>query len=219
MTQLPPLHPCLWLRLLPLGLPSWRWAWCRGDQTREGKPPCLRLGCIVGSMWRFEGGRLWPHARHEVSGKRVWGPLGILSGLTIPEQCINREPVSGWHSPFSNASESWRVWGAGRGVALAAGGSGMPGGVSLWHQGVGKRLPASGARPLRVTLKCPFHGATVPRSEPGDALCSCESRRFGGCCQELGPRRQLPPTLLSSLLLLRLPPSQNKRGNKREKRG
>lgn len=71
VTQLPPLHPCLWLQLLPLGLPSWRWAWCRGDQTREDKPPCLRLGCIVGSMWRFEWGRLWPHARHEVSGKRV----------------------------------------------------------------------------------------------------------------------------------------------------
>ena len=46
------------------------------------------------------GRRLWPHARHEVSGERVWGPLGILSGLAIPEQCISREPVSGWYSPF-----------------------------------------------------------------------------------------------------------------------
>lgn len=60
---------------------------------------------------------------------------------------------------------------------MAAGRSGEAGWVLLWHRGVGKRLPASGARPLRVTLKCPFHGATVPRSEPGDALCSCESGR------------------------------------------
>lgn len=56
VTQLPPLHPCPWLQLLPLGLLSWRWAWCREAGPGEGKPPCLRLGCIVGSMWRFGGG-------------------------------------------------------------------------------------------------------------------------------------------------------------------
>lgn len=35
VTQLPPLHPCPWLQLLPLGLTGWRWAWCR--ETGPGR--------------------------------------------------------------------------------------------------------------------------------------------------------------------------------------
>lgn len=38
-----------------LGAPELAVGMVPGDRTREGKPPCLRLGCIVGSMWRFRG--------------------------------------------------------------------------------------------------------------------------------------------------------------------
>lgn len=40
------------LQLLPLGLLELAVGMVPGDGTLEGKPPCLRLGCIVGSMWR-----------------------------------------------------------------------------------------------------------------------------------------------------------------------
>lgn len=38
-----------------LGAPELAVGMVPGDGTGEGKPPCLRLGCIVGSMWRFGG--------------------------------------------------------------------------------------------------------------------------------------------------------------------
>lgn len=167
-------------------------------------------GCIVDSVWPQCGGS--GGCGHTRGRKCEWraavcvGTAGHFKRACHPLNNVSIESLSlAGMLHFKNPFGSWQVWEEEKGCL----------GALEWGCCFGTRVLGRGCQLQEpgcsgVTLKCPFDGATVPRSELRDAA-GPGGGRVAPC---LGHKPQLPPTLLPSLCLL---PSQDERGKQRER--